>query len=69
MGVSSSTLSSSHSPGLSFRLKSSESPAPSNPSASLLAEGPARQPLIGPELARRGSRENARRLWAGPDGT
>lgn len=69
MGVSTSTLSSSQSPGLRFRLKSREGPSPSNPSASLLAEGPARQALIGPELARRGSRENTGQLWAGPDGT
>lgn len=54
--------------GLRFRLKSWEGPAPSNPSASLLEEGPARQALIGPEQARRGSREYAL-LWAGPDCT
>lgn len=69
MGVSSSTLSSSQSRGLRFRQKSKEGPAPSNPPASLLAERPARQALIGRELARRGSRENTRRVWAGLDGT
>ena len=31
--------------------------------------GPARQALIGPEQARRGSRENTRLLWAVPDST
>lgn len=46
--------------GLRFRLKSWEGPAPSNPSESLLEEGPARQALIGPEQARRGCRENTR---------
>lgn len=69
MEVSSPTLASSKSQGLRFRLKSREGPAPSNPSASLLAEGPARQVLIGPEQARKGSRENTRLLWAGPDST
>lgn len=68
MGVSSSTLSFSQSRGLGFRLKSREGPAPSRRSMSVLAEGPARQALIGPR-PRWGSRENTRWLWAGPDGT
>lgn len=46
-GVSSFTPSSFQNWGRHFRMESRKAPAPSSPSASLLAEEPARQTLIG----------------------